>query len=338
MRVLLPLFSRIHLALGLGTHLGLLAIGFLLFPGTTHAASALPATLDPNAWRLLPQAQVHAAGIYLNELVDAPAGPLPHLRLTAAPSVGQAPVLTRSQITELIRQAAPELVPTSWCGALQVRVTRRMRLLEEAEVKEILTRSIQQDFVKERGELELRLARPWVAVSIADEPFTPTILDLPSTGVTPNFIARFELRSDKTLLGNWQVPLQARIWREVCVAGSALHRGQLLQNADVSKERRDMLTLRDALSAMPADESSLEIAENVTAGTPLTAKSIRLRPIIQRGRVVDAIVQDGALLISVKAEVLEDGVPGQTIRARNLKSKREFRGKVQNEETILVAL
>jgi flagella basal body P-ring formation protein FlgA len=37
-------------------------------------------------------------------------------------------------------------------------------------------------------------------------------------------------------------------------------------------------------------------------------------------------------------EILEDGLPGQTVRIRNLKSKREFRGKVQNEETIHVTL
>jgi flagella basal body P-ring formation protein FlgA len=59
---------------------------------------------------------------------------------------------------------------------------------------------------------------------------------------------------------------------------------------------------------------------------------------MRRGKIVDAVVQEGAVTISMKAEVLEDGLPGQLIRARNLKSKREFRGKVQNEETITVSI
>jgi flagellar basal body P-ring formation protein FlgA len=99
-----------------------------------------------------------------------------------------------------------------------------------------------------------------------------------------------------------------------------------------------MLVIREALPVLARDDSTLELAENLPAGTPLTVRSLRLRPIVQRGRVVDAVVQDGAMTISVKAEVLEDGLPGQTVRARNLKSRREFRGKVQNEETILVTL
>jgi flagella basal body P-ring formation protein FlgA len=227
---------------------------------------------------------------------------------------------------------------TNWTGASQVRVVRRTRTLPEPELKELLTTALQRDFVKDRGELELRFPRPWPAAVIADEAFTVNILDLPNSGVTPNFVVRFELRAGTSVLGNWQVAVQAHIWRDVWVAGSPLQRGQLLHNADVVQERRDMLALRDAVVSLSRDDTSLEFAENVGAGVALTSRSLRVRPVVQRGRVVDAVVQDGALTISVKAEVLEDGAPGQTVRARNLKSRREFRGKVQNEETILVSI
>lgn len=308
--------------------------------GMAAAAAAASATgpADEGAWRLLPQAQVHAEGVYLNELVDSRSAVLPHVRLAAAPVVGQATVLTRAQITELLRQTMPELVSTNWTGALQIRITRRTRRLEETEAKQLLTAALQEGFVKERGTLELRLTRPWVSAAIADEPFTVHILDLPNAGVTPNFVVRFELRSASGLLGNWQVPVQAKIWRDVWVAGSPLPRGQLLKHADVVQERRDILTVRDALPTLDREDPSLELAENLLAGAPLTARSLRVRPIVQRGRVVEALIQQGALTISVKAELLEDGVRGQMVRARNLKSKREFRGKVHNEETILVAL
>jgi hypothetical protein len=194
---------------------------FLLWMGLVGAALAAPQKeLDPLAWRLLPQAQVHAVGLYLNEVADNPSAPLPHIRLAPAPVVGQTTLLTRAQITELVRQNAPDLVTTNWCGAAQVRITRRLRLLEEQETRELLVAALQRGFVKDRGELELRFGRPWVATAIADEPFTVNILELPAAGVTSSFIVRFELRAGQALLGNWQVPVQARIWREVWVAGS----------------------------------------------------------------------------------------------------------------------
>ena len=71
---------------------------------------------------------------------------------------------------------------------------------------------------------------------------------------------------------------------------------------------------------------------------PLTTRSFRVRPLIFRGQTLEALVTDGALQITTKVEALEDGLPGQFVRVRNPQSRREFRGKVQNENTILVQL
>ncbi len=71
---------------------------------------------------------------------------------------------------------------------------------------------------------------------------------------------------------------------------------------------------------------------------PVLNRSVRVRPVIRRGQVVDGVYQDGSLSISLKVETLEDGLLGQTVRVRNPKTKRELYGKVQNEQTVLIAL
>jgi flagella basal body P-ring formation protein FlgA len=104
------------------------------------------------------------------------------------------------------------------------------------------------------------------------------------------------------------------------------------------KERRDVLVLRDACLEDVPDESRSEIAEALSAGAPLYVSSVKLRRLVRRGQVAEAVVQDGVMSVSLKVEVLEDGVLGQFIRVRNPQSKREFRGKVENEQTVLVGL
>ena len=59
---------------------------------------------------------------------------------------------------------------------------------------------------------------------------------------------------------------------------------------------------------------------------------------MQRGQLVDGLVRDGTLNISLKVEVLADGLPGQTVRVRNPKTKREFHAKVQDEQTVVINL
>ena len=312
---------------------------FLKLPSLSLGLVLTAAAADESlGWSLLPAVQVNATGIYLDQIVAGATAETPHIRLAPAPVTGRSVTFTTTQINELLQQSAPELVSTNWSGAIQIKISRRTRSLSESEIKELLTRELQQNHVKDRGELELRFSRPFQTVIISDEPLTVKLLELPSAGVTANFIARFELRAEEEVVGTWQIPVVANIWQEIYVAGSAVKRGQLVRDADLSRERRDVLTVRDALTLVELDNPFLEVGENIQAGMALTSRSLRLRPIVHRGKIADAIVSDGLMVLTVKVEVLEDGLPGQTIRVRNLKSKREFRGKVQNEETIHVTL
>lgn len=212
------------------------------------------------------------------------------------------------------------------------------RSFSESDLIELLTATLQNDYVKDKGELELRLSRPWAARTVPDEPLTIKVLDIPTSGVTPTFILRFELRAAEQVLGTFQTSVQARVWREVWIARSPLKRGDLVADAALDRQRRDVLTLREALADFAANDTTLEIAEPLPSGSPLLARSIKTRPVIHKGQSADALVQDGALSISMKVEALEDGAPGQMIRARNALTRRDLRGKVLNEQTILLSL
>ena len=326
---------------------------------------------------LLPTALVDSRGIFLHQLVrtasdqwrvksdeqgsdewpvtsDKPVTPYsslitspPHpslvtpsapLRLAEAPLFGQVVLLTRAQLQTLGQQTSLDLATNGWAGAAQVRVGRRARSLGETELREWLTATLQREQVKDKGELELRLGRPWTPVSVPDETLTLRVLDLPATGVSANFIVRFEILCGPERLGPWQLMVQGRLMKEVLVAHTALKRGQTLAEADVTTERRDVTTLREPLDVSALTDTSLEINEGIAAGQPLLARSVRLRPVVLRGQLIEALMQDGTLSISLKVEDLSDGLPGQTIRVRNPKTKREFLAKVQNDQTVLLSL
>jgi flagella basal body P-ring formation protein FlgA len=161
---------------------------------------------------------------------------------------------------------------------------------------------------------------------------------MPSAGLIPNCVVRCELWNGKERVGDWQLAVQASIWREIPVAHSALTRGESLRDADVTLERRDVLVLRDAYLNFSHADENLQLAENIPAGLPVLNRSVRVRPIIQRGQLVEGVYQDGSLSISLKVEILEDGLLGQTVRVRNPTTKRELHGKVQNEQTVVIAL
>ncbi|HTR42084.1 MAG TPA: flagellar basal body P-ring formation chaperone FlgA [Pseudomonadales bacterium] len=303
---------------------------FFVFIGALHAA-------EPPALQLEPIAEVTGDGVFLQQLVKS-SQPLPSLRLCDAPQIGATANLSRAQINDLLTMAAPDLATTNWTGANQIRILRRTHTLNEADLVTLLTTTLQQDYVKDEGQLDLNLTQPWNAPVVPDEPLMVKILEVPTAGVTRSFIARFQLCTATEIVGIWDVTLQAHIWREVWVAHSDLPRGELLADADVTRDRRDVLATREMLADFSPGDTTLEIANSVPANGILLARDLKLRTVIHRGQVADAIVEDGALNITMKVQALEDGAPGQTIRARNTVSLHDLTGKVIDEHTIQISL
>jgi flagella basal body P-ring formation protein FlgA len=290
-------------------------------------------------WQLQSEARVDSSGVFVNQIVKStPPVALPQIRLAPAPPVGQTVFFSRAQILDLAQSSLAGWNMTNWTGPVRAKVTRRTRQLDEPEMTTLLTAALQSNYVKDMGELELRFARDWTPVVAPDEPLTVTMTQVPTAGLNPSFLAAFELWNGPERVGHWQAVLQAKIWREVPVAHSRLDRGQLLREADLTLERRDLLTSRDILLKIPEGNDSLELTEPVAVGMPVPSRAARPRPLIKRGQVVDAVYEEGSLRISLKVQSLEDGALGQTVRVINPKTRRELSGKVQNEESISIIL
>lgn len=293
--------------------------------------------VEPSNFQLRASASADSTGIFLSQVVDTREA-LPVVRLGDSPTFGKTSSLTREQIAGLLRAAGSDLAVTNWSGPETVRISRRARIFTEADLLNLLTETLQRGCVKDKGELELRPTRPWTEISLPDEPLTLNILEQPTAGVTAAFITRFEIRTAREGLGIWQGSYQARIWREVWVAHSPVRRGEPLDTADVIRERRDVLPVREALADFVAPDAALEFSEPVISGSPVLARTLKPRKVVHRGQIAQAVLQNGALSITMKVELLEDGAPGQIIRARNPLTRRDVSGKVLNEQTLLITL
>ncbi len=137
----------------------------------------------------------------------------------------------------------------------------QLRAFTETNLLALLTTTLQRDYVKDTGELELILTQPWTPPMLPDQPLALKILELPTAGVTPAFIVRFELCTPDKSLGAWQTSLSARVWRDVWVAHTPLRRGDLISNAEVVRERRNVLNISEALANFSAGDPALELAE-----------------------------------------------------------------------------
>jgi flagella basal body P-ring formation protein FlgA len=292
---------------------------------------------EPTKATLRPQVSVQSGGVFTTDLVDG-IPDLPRIRVTNSPPPGATFLVSRELVLGALSASGGGTVPTNWAGPGAARVSRRMRDLDETEVRNGLTAELQRLYARDRGEVEVRLTRPWRTVQIADENYEARLVDRPSQGLSPVLSLRFQLRAGEEILGEWTQPVSLRVWADVHVAAGPVRRGTALGEAELTMERRDILSLRDALPALPAEAGSWEFAESLNPGQHLSRRSLRLSSVVFRGRQIDAVVRSGLMEITTKVEALEDGVPGQTIRVRNVRSRKELRGRVEDENLVVVAL
>jgi flagella basal body P-ring formation protein FlgA len=311
-----------------------------ILPLAILAQLAGPQTASADVWRLLPQAQVDGTGIFLDQVVAMPGAgrAIPHLRIAGAPQPSQPSSFSRSQIALLARLAGAAPLATNWEGATTIHVSRQLRAFEDPELTQLLTATLQKEYVKNQGELELGLTKPWASVQVPDEPLTLKIKQMPANGISPAFIMTFELWDGWERVGSWQVVAHAAVWRDIPVAHSALTRGETLKGADLTMERADVLVERDAFLNFPIVNDSLELSENIQVGHPILNRMVRVHPLVLRGQLVEGVFQDGSLGISLMVETLEDGILGQVVRVRNPLTKRELYGKVESEKSVRINL
>ena len=295
-------------------------------------------TTITNTLTLLPEVQIPGESVLLSDLVPpSQKTTVPTIRLGPAPGIGRVALITRAQINGLIQKVAPSCELPVWEGSQTIRLTCKVKVVTEEILRKLLTERLQDDFVRERGELDLRLAQPWPSLTVPDQKLDIKILDVPAAGIVSAFSVRFELLAGTQIIGQYALSVQARIWHDVQVARGAITRGTLLGDSSVGAERRDVLSVRDPMLELPLDRD-LEFNDTVPSGAPLSYRMFRQRPVVQRGAVLYALIRQGTLTISVKVEALEDGLLGSNIRVRNTESKREFRGKVVDEATISVSI
>ena len=180
-----------------------------------------------------------------------------------------------------------------------------------------------------------RLVPAWKPLSPSEGMIDIRILDRPTSGLTSQFGVRFEvMRGDKSL-GIYFANLKAHLYRNVWIATSTLKRGATLDQAALQEESRDVISFRDPTFSPQTPE--LRLTENIPAGAILLDRHVQARPVMFRGDHVQAVIQDDVISVSLMVEVLDEGAPGQFVKARNLRTKKEIQGRVLDGNTILVS-
>ena len=330
-RTLHVLPRRRRLSLG-GALLGPLALA------TLAIAAAVIAGATGGRIVVAPDATVSGEMVRLKDvaaLEGAAAEALGMLVLGPAPGAGESRTLEGAAVLAALRRA-PNFEALTYTIPALVRVRRATQDVSEAAVRGIVERFLAEALGQGAGEAVLRTVEVAGPIRLPAGPYRARVIPPPGTPLFRRVRLQLEFTVDDRPVRTVWATADVGLFGPVVLARRPVARGEMLTEADLAVERRD-------LSDLPREVvSDLDGAVGRVARTPLVPY-VPLRrdqlgepAAVHRGDVVLLVAERGGLRITAPGEVREDAGLGQQVRVVNRTSRRDLVGRVLDPSTVAV--
>ena len=124
------------------------------------------------------------------------------------------------------------------------------------------------------------------------------------------------------------VTADIRLYAKVVVNITRLNRYVTVEREDLSIEKREITNLRRPPYTNFDDVVGKRTTRVLRAGTILTANEVEDPPLVNKGDILTAILEDKNLQISLRAKALSEGWLGDTIVVKMIDSTQRYRVKI----------
>ncbi len=254
------------------------------------------------------------------------------IQLWRAPLAGQRIVLSRSQVMERLTAVDQEVARHSVIPR-EIIFQRGARVYSREELASMVTDYLLPQMRGLGEEIEFRDFRvpaPVFLENAYDKIEIQTLSDpLPGRISLRINIIDAHGSVSRRLTGN----VFADVWATVACAARPLNRGDIVNPGDVRFEKKNLAYLRDEV--WEGRTGPWRVRSSIGQGQPILKRALDAVPVISRGDMATLIYQGSLVTLSVPVQVLEDGQKGDTVMVRNLSSRKEISGTVQDSGTVV---
>ncbi|KTD34282.1 flagellar basal body P-ring biosynthesis protein FlgA [Legionella moravica] len=134
------------------------------------------------------------------------------------------------------------------------------------------------------------------------------------------------------------VPVKISVLKTVLVAKRALVKGSRITSNDLYPMEMDAQKLKQGYFTDPKELIGLICKHDITPDSPLNSFNIELAKLVHRGDQVTIVATNDYLTVSMDGIALDEGVLGDSIKVKNLSSKRVIDAQVTGEKKVAVVL
>lgn len=290
-----------------------------------------------------PEAQVQGPQVTLGDVAEVQGEPPEMVARMRQAVLGQAPppgvarrLARRSMVVQLKHQGFA-IQYLQWQGATQVRVTRAAQRLEPTEMATAVQQALRQR-LPQTAQYTIRDLRGLHAVWV---PLGPVHYEVTIPGQrTALGPQAFKLaiavhgQMAKQLSGTAYIAMS----QDVVSLTRPLARNDVITADAVTQTQIEVTQPLPQLITHPEEVIGKRARRSLANHTPLSTADVVEAPAVQKGALVTIVLESPMLRVTAPGEALEAGRTGETIRVKNISSKREVRAQVIDKHTVRVPL
>lgn len=133
-----------------------------------------------------------------------------------------------------------------------------------------------------------------------------------------------------------QVPFKVFAKRKIFMLRHPGKQGDTIRKADVTVKEVYLTGRNNEYPAAIEEVAGMVLKRDIASNTVITKQVLEDRIALQRGDLVNIVVENKRFFVQTKGKAIDKGRIGDTVRVKNVASGREIAGKVAGSNTVVV--
>lgn len=299
------------------------------------------AMLSEGQWRLKirPAAVTHTQNVRLGDIAE-PLGDiqpdvwndLSQRELWASPPEEGKPLqINKTRLSQALREALGAeyagrcLLPTS------LVIQKGGVVFREDDLRNYVVKSLAPQLAAMPGEAQLEDFRIPEYIFLAHG---QQQVQLEPGKLAPGRVAlRFAIKeADGSVIRRVAGACKLTLWVTVPAAARSLNKGETLTPDSITFMRTNASQLKDG--PWDGQGGPWQVIRAINSGEPILQSDLANKSMARRGNIMTLIYKRGNVHMTLQAEAMADGEPGQTIPVRNLQTKKQVYATVKDGSTV----
>ncbi len=149
-------------------------------------------------------------------------------------------------------------------------------------------------------------------------------------------ICSLELEQNGGRTRSVQVPFKVFTKRKIFMMRYPGKQGDIIRKGDISVKEIHLTGRNSEYPATAEDIIGRVLKRDIAANTVITRQVLEDQIALQRGDMVNIVLEGKGLLVRTKGKAIDKGRIGDTVRVKNVASGREVMGKVASGGTVVI--